>query len=145
MLNTGLAEGPLAPTWLACGSLLNPKNSKIPALYRHFAISQRQGYPRLSFGPGADMEEVVELVQYEQGGGKTEGYTRMNESRGVPGGNGTWNLDMHGRLTREFLIITRLQHADMGPEIIPVSRLVNVWFGDGGIKVVNEGKPNPAK
>ncbi len=91
------------------------------------------------------MEEVVELVQYEQGGGKTEGYTRMNESRGVPGGNGTWNLDMHGRLTREFLIITRLQHADMGPEIIPVSRLVNVWFGDGGIKVVNEGKPNPAK
>ena len=38
----------------------------------------------------------------------------MNESRGVPGGNGTWNLDMHSSLTREFLIITRLQHADMG-------------------------------
>jgi len=87
-------------------------------------------------------EGVIFCVQYEQAGGKTEGYTRMNESRGVPGGNGSWNLDMHGRLNHDFPIITRPQHPDQGPQVIPVSRLVSVQFGDGGIKVVDEGKPN---
>ena len=58
--------------------------------------------------------------------------------RKVPGGNGSWNVDAYGKLTRESLIITRPQMPDLGPEVIPVHRLVKVQFGDGGIKQVKE-------
>ncbi len=76
-------------------------------------------------------------------GGRTEGFTRLNESRAVPGGNGSWNIDAHGRLTRDFLVITRPQRQDFGPLVIPAHRLVSVQFGDGGIKQVNENQPKP--
>jgi hypothetical protein len=61
----------------------------------------------------------------------------------VPGGNGCWNVDAFGRLTREFLIITRPQRSDLGPQVIPAHRLVSIQFGDGGIKQVNENQPKP--
>jgi hypothetical protein len=90
-------------------------------------------------------EGVIWSVEFQKPGGGTEGITRMNGSFAVPGGNGSWNVDAYGRLTREFLIITFPQHPEMGPEVVPVSRLVNIKFGDGGIKQVTEGKPNPGK
>jgi hypothetical protein len=90
-------------------------------------------------------EGVIYSVEAQKPGGGTEGFTRLNESKAVPGGNGSWNLDMRGRLTHEFLIVTRPQHPDLGPQVIPVSRLVSVQFGDGGIKEVDERKPNPGK
>jgi hypothetical protein len=56
----------------------------------------------------------------------------------VPGGNGSWNVDARGHLTRDFLVITRPQRRDLGPLVIPVHRLLNFQFGDGGIKEVND-------
>ncbi len=88
-------------------------------------------------------EGVIYYVEYQMEGGRTGGFTRLNESKAVPGGNGSWNIDARGRLTREFLIVTRPQRKDMGPLVIPVHRLVSVPFGDGGIKQVNENQPKP--
>jgi hypothetical protein len=104
-------------------------------------------------------EGIILSVEYQMGGGRTEvgtpehpsktkggqtgGFTRLNTSKAVPGGNGSWNVDAYGRLTREFLIITRPQRKDLGPQLIPVHRLVNVQFGDGGINQVNENQPKP--
>jgi hypothetical protein len=88
-------------------------------------------------------EGTVFSVEYQMEGGRTGGFTRLNEPKAVPGGNGSWNVDAHGRLTREILIITRPQRADLGPQVIPVHRLVSIQFGDGGIKQVNENQPKP--
>jgi len=89
-------------------------------------------------------EGVIFSVEYQMEGGRTGGFTRLNNAKAVPGGNGSWNVDAHGRLTREFLIITRPQRKDLGPMVIPAHRLVNVQFGDGGIKQMNENEPKPA-
>ena len=56
----------------------------------------------------------------------------------------SWNEDASGRLTRDFLIITRPQLRELGPEVIPVHRLINVQFSDGGIKKV-ESQAAPPK
>jgi hypothetical protein len=88
-------------------------------------------------------EGVIFSVEYQMEGGRTGGFTRLNEPKAVPGGNGSWNVDAHGRLTREFLIITRPQRSDLGSQVIPAHRLVSVQFGDGGIKQVNESQPKP--
>lgn len=90
-------------------------------------------------------EGVIYSVEYQLPGGGTDGFTRLNDNRGVPGGSGSWNIDAYGRLTPEFLIITRPQHPDLAQEVIPVSHLVSIQFGDGGIREVNEGKSNPGK
>jgi hypothetical protein len=86
---------------------------------------------------------VIYSVEYQLGEGRTGGFTRVNNSKAVPGGNGSWNIDAYGKLTRDFLIITRPQLRDSGPEVIPVSRLIRVQFGDGGIKEVKENQPEP--
>lgn len=90
-------------------------------------------------------EGVLFSVEYQKGDGRTGGFTRLNDSDAVPGSSGSWNVDAHGRLTREFLVITRPQRTDMGlgPQVIPAHRLVSVQFGDGGIKNVDENQPNP--
>src|SRR5687768_8167754 len=97
--------------------------------------------------PGSKSDTVAEgvilSVEYQMEGGRTGGFTRLNESKAVPGGNGSWNIDAHGRLTREFLVITRPQRPDLGLQIIPAHRLVSVQFGDGGIKQVNESQSKP--
>jgi hypothetical protein len=88
-------------------------------------------------------EGVIYSLEYQMEGGRTGGFTRSNDSKAVPGGDGSWNVDAHGRLTREFLIITWPQQRELGPKVIPAHRLVNIQFGDGGIKnvVVNQPKP----
>ena len=85
-------------------------------------------------------EGIIFSVEYQMEGGRTGGFRRLNMAQVVPGGNGSWNLDAYGKLTRDFLIITRPQHSDRGPEVIPVHRLINVQFGDDGIKQVDENK-----
>jgi hypothetical protein len=99
-----------------------------------------------SSGGGSETiaEGVIFSVEYEMEGGRTGGFTRLNNAKAVPGGNGSWNVDAHGRLTREFLIITRPQIKDLGPLVIPARRLVKIQFGDGGITKVNESEPKPA-
>jgi hypothetical protein len=89
-------------------------------------------------------EGVIYSVEYQVEGGRTGGFTRVNNSKAVPGGNGSWNVDAYGKPTRDFLIITRPPALHLGPEVIPVSRLVRVQFGDGGIKEVKENQPAPA-
>ncbi|MFN0130856.1 MAG: hypothetical protein ACKV19_29695 [Verrucomicrobiales bacterium] len=88
-------------------------------------------------------EGVIFSVEYQMEGGGTGGFTRQNESKAVPGGNGSWNVDAYGLLKREFLVITRPQRTDLGPQVIPAHRLVSIQFGDGGIKQVNESQPKP--
>ena len=100
--------------------------------------------------PGQGASEVVSegtilSVEYQREGGGTAGFTRINHHAAVPGGNGSWNVDAHGRLTRDFLFITRPQHKELGEQVIPTKRLVSIQFGDGGIKQVDENKPEPAK
>lgn len=90
-------------------------------------------------------EGVIYYVQYEMEDGRTSGFTRINNAKSVPGGNGSWNIDAYGRLTRDYLIITRPQRQDLGPRVIPSHRLLDVQFGDGGIKNVDENKPASAE
>ena len=79
-------------------------------------------------------EGIIYSVEYQQGNG-TGGYTRVNNSKAVPGGNGSWNVDAYGKLYRDFLVITFPNKPDgTEPEIIPTHRLLSIRFGDGGIK-----------
>ena len=86
-------------------------------------------------------EGILFSVEYQMEGGKTGGFTRLDMPEAVPGGNGSWNVDAYGQLTQHFLIITRPQKRDLGPRVIPIHRLVNIQFGDGGITEVKEGAP----
>lgn len=88
-------------------------------------------------------EGVIYYVEYKLEDGRTGGFTRLNDSRSVPGGNGSWNVDAYGRLTPEYLIITRAQHKDLGVRVIPAHRLIEIQFGDGGIKRLDESQPAP--
>ena len=89
-------------------------------------LIERQEQPRA--------EGVIYVVEYQQGNG-TGGFTRLNNSKAVPGGNGSWNVNAYGKLYRDFLVITFPDKKDgLGPEVIPTHRLVSVQFGDGGIK-----------
>ncbi|MGA9776789.1 MAG: hypothetical protein WBS33_00800 [Verrucomicrobiia bacterium] len=86
-------------------------------------------------------EGVIYSVEYQLPGGGTEGFTRVNNFRCVPAGGGSWNVDARGKLTHDFVFITRQQQPT---EIIPVSRLVSIQFGDGGIAQVDK-QTNPGK
>jgi hypothetical protein len=81
-------------------------------------------------------EGLIFTVEYQQGNG-TGGFTRLNNAKAVPGGNGSWNVDAYGKPYRDFLVITFPDKKDgQGPEVIPTHRLLSVRFGDGGIKEV---------
>jgi hypothetical protein len=86
---------------------------------------------------------VIFSVTYLWKDGRTRGFTRLNEQKAVEAHEGSWNVDARGRLTRDYLFITRPQQPDLGPEVIPASRLLHIQFGDGGIKQV-ESQPKPA-
>ncbi len=79
---------------------------------------------------------VIYAVQYETGNGQTTGLTRVNSSKAVPGGSGSWNVNAYGALTADFLTIKFPDSAGLSCEVIPVHRLISVSFGDGGIKQV---------
>jgi hypothetical protein len=94
---------------------------------------------------GVVAEGILYSVQYQTVGERTEGFTRINDNRTVPGGNGSWNVDAYGKLTRDYLLIMRPPHRDLGPQVIPAHRLLSVQFGDGGIKDVKENQPAAPK
>lgn len=81
-------------------------------------------------------EGIIWSVEYILEKGGTGGFTRLNNPAGVPGGNGSWNVDAYGRLTRDYLIITYPQKRGLGQHIIPERRLVEIQFGHGGIEAV---------
>lgn len=88
-------------------------------------------------------EGTIYYVEYQMSDGRTGGFTRVNHSAMVPGGNGSWNVAAYGRLTRDFLIITYPQKNDLGPRVIPTHRLLDIQFGDGGVRQIDE-KNRPA-
>jgi hypothetical protein len=88
-------------------------------------------------------EGTLYYVAYTLEDGKTGGFTRVNHSGAVPGGNGSWNVDAHGRLTQDFLVIAYPGKKGLGPRVIPTRRLVDIQFGDGGIQQVAENPASP--
>ena len=92
------------------------------------------------YGPSTPIitEGNIWYVEYELGEGKSTGFTRSQHAIILPGGSGGLNVDAYGKLTSQFLVITYPQRKDFGQRIIPVSRLLSIQFGDGGIKQVNE-------
>jgi hypothetical protein len=82
-------------------------------------------------------EGVIYAVQYEINDGRTEGFTRLNDPKAVPGGNGKWNIDARGKLYHDFLMIRFAGTPGLSYQAIPIRRLFFVQFGDGGIKQVN--------
>jgi hypothetical protein len=116
-----------------------PTNLILCAMLIGLTTSCRQDVGKSNDGTVA--EGVIWYVEYEIEDGKTGGFTRINSSEAVPGGNGSWNVDAYGRLTRDYLIITRPQQKDLGPRIIPTHRLVDLQFGDGGLKKIDENRP----
>lgn len=92
-----------------------------------------------SSGHGGDTvaEGTIFNVKYDLGDGKVGGFTRYDNSAAVPGGNGSWNVDAQGKLTSKFLVITYANRAALGPHVIPVDRLYEVQFGNGGLVQVS--------
>jgi hypothetical protein len=92
--------------------------------------------------PGADPDTVAEgviwSVEYELGDGRKGGMVRSDISANLLGGSFETKADAHGRLTKDFMIITMLGKPGLGPKVIPVHRLLSVQFGDGGIKNVSQ-------
>jgi hypothetical protein len=101
----------------------------------------RVGTDATTDATGTVAEGVIFSVTYLSKEGRTSGFTRLNEQKAVPADEGSWNVDARGRLTRDYLFITRPQHPELGPEVIPASRVLHIQFGDGGIKQVNESQP----
>jgi len=87
-------------------------------------------------------EGVIFTARFKQADSTsaTEGITRVNDHRMVPGSSGTWNVDAYGQLYPDYLIITYPQQPDLGPKIIPAARIIEIQFGDGGIKQVGANK-----
>jgi hypothetical protein len=77
-------------------------------------------------------EGVIWSVEWTAGGGKSEGLTRSNVAQAVPGGNGSWGVNMLGKLYPTHLEITFPDANVRGPQIIPLDRLVGVTFGGNG-------------
>jgi len=75
-------------------------------------------------------EGTIFSVTYEQADGRT---TMITRSSAAPA-NGTWNVDAHGRLTSQALVLTYPGRRELGPHVIPFDRIVDIQFGDGGIK-----------
>ncbi len=109
------------------------------ALFSVVGCNQQSTNPQ-STEPHVIAEGIIYYLEYKLGDGRTGGFTRLNNAKAVPGGNGSWNVDANGRLTQHYLVITYPQKA-LGPRVIPAHRLVDIQFGDGGIKNVNENKP----
>ena len=110
------------------------------AVISFVGCNQHSGGPQ-STEPTVIAEGTIFTVEYKLEDGKTGGFTRLNTAKAVPGGNGSWNVDAQGRLTNDYLIIAYPQRKGLGPHIIPAHRLVDIKFGDGGIKAVNENEP----
>ena len=77
-------------------------------------------------------EGVIWTLQWTDGAGESHGSSRASVPESVPGGSGSWNMDLYGRLYSTHIEITNRQANNMGPKIILVDKLDFVQFGDGG-------------
>lgn len=85
---------------------------------------------------------ILHSVSYILGDGRVGGFTRLPHAQAVPGGNGSWNVDAYGRLTRDFLLVTYPHDEDQTRHAIPVHCLLHVKFGDAGRSTVKPDAPN---
>ncbi len=81
-------------------------------------------------------EGIIYSVSWSEPDGSIHGLTRSDNASAVPGGNGSWNMDLYGRLYENHLEITYPQQKDLGSRIIPFRIIQSIQFGDGGIKKV---------
>jgi hypothetical protein len=81
-------------------------------------------------------EGIIYSVSWSEPDGSIHGLIRSDIASAVPGGNGSWNMDLYGRLYENHIAVTNLKQKSLGPRIIPLRILQSVQFGDGGIKEV---------
>ena len=77
-------------------------------------------------------EGVIWTLQWTDQSGNSHGMSRSSFPESVPGGSGSWNLDLYGRLYITHLEIVNNQQKDLGPTIIPFERIDSIKFGEGG-------------
>ena len=82
--------------------------------------------------PALLQEGVIFTVQWTDGAGKSKGLSRLDSPQTVPSGNGSWNMDLYGRLFSTHLEIVNRQVKGSEPQIIPIQRLDSIQFGAGG-------------
>lgn len=74
------------------------------------------------------MEGPIHYVAFEQESGRTAGFTRVDDPKAVPGGNGSWNERRYGKLYRDYLVVTKPADKSWGVLVLPASRLQAVHF-----------------
>jgi len=77
-------------------------------------------------------EGVIWTLQWTDQSGNSHGMSRASFPESVPGGNGSFNMDLYGRLYITHLEIVNNQQRDLGPRIIPFERIDSIQFGEGG-------------
>ena len=77
-------------------------------------------------------EGVIWTLQWTDQSGNSHGMSRASFPESVPGGNGSFNMDLYGRLYNTHLEIVNNQQRDLGPLIIPFDRIDSIQFGEGG-------------
>ena len=76
------------------------------------------------------MEGPIHSLGYEQDNGKLGGFTRVDNAQAVPGGNGSWNERRHGRLYRDYIVVTKPGEKGWGALIIPAGRIRSLHFAE---------------
>jgi hypothetical protein len=76
------------------------------------------------------MEGPIHSLGYEQDNGKLGGFTRVDNAQAVPGGNGSWNERRHGRLYRDYIVVTKPGEKGWGALVIPASRIRSLHFAE---------------
>jgi len=77
-------------------------------------------------------EGVIWTLQWTDQSGNSHGMSRSSVPESVPGGNGSFNMDLYGRLYNTHLVIVNNQQKDLGPMIIPFERIDSIQFGEVG-------------
>ncbi|MFH1744114.1 MAG: hypothetical protein ABIH23_34355 [bacterium] len=86
--------------------------------------------------PALLYEGIIWTVEWTDGEGISRGMTRSSIPEAVPGRSGSWNMDMYGRLYASHLEIELRKSENASPKIIPLNRIVEITFGNGGIREV---------
>ena len=70
----------------------------------------------------------VLYASFSAGEGKVSGWTSINESKAVPGGNGSWNEHRYAEVYENYMIVTKPGEKGWGALVIPTSQLVEIHF-----------------
>jgi hypothetical protein len=70
----------------------------------------------------------VYYASFREPDGKTSGWTSVDSSKAVPGGNGSWNEHRYGELYDNFLVVTKPTEKGWGTLVIPTSQISEIHF-----------------